>query len=295
MRIDRRQLVTGGLAALALPSLARPAGAAVTGPSDLIAALQAIERKAGGAKLGVCIIDCAWGTRVGYRADERFPLLSSFKLLAGAAVLERVDAHKNRLDGVVAYGKDDLVAYSPATEKHAGEGMSLGAICEAAITLSDNTAGNLMLKTIGGPEGLTAFARRIGDETSRLDRWETALNDVKPGDRRDTTSPAAMAEDVRRLVTGDVLQPGSRQQLADWLIASQTGGKRLRAGLPKDWKAGDKTGTTTGAANDVAIAWPPDRAPVVIAAYMKEVTLKQAETDAVFASVAQVAADFLTD
>ncbi|MBX3525160.1 MAG: class A beta-lactamase [Rhodoblastus sp.] len=215
--------------------------------------------------------DTGSGARFAFRAEERFPLTSTFKFLAAAAVLAKVDAGKDTLHRRVVYAKSDLVTYSPETEKHAGEGMALGAICEAAITLSDNTAGNLMLAAIGGPEGLTRFARKLGDEVTRLDRIETALNEASPGDPRDTTSPSAMLGNLEKLLLGDALETASRERLTAWLIANKTGDTRLRAGLPAGWRVGDKTGAGgNGTANDLAIVWPPGRKPILIAAYLTQ-------------------------
>lgn len=172
--------------------------------------------------------------------------------------------------------------------------MSLSALCAAAIAQSDNTAGNLLLKQIGGPEGLTEFARSLGDEVTRLDRWEPDLNTAFEGDERDTTSPNAMLGDVQRLLFGDVLTPQSRELLASWMVATTTGAERIRAGLPSTWRVGDKTGTgQNGAANDVAVLWPPGRAPLLVAAYYAESKGAEAARNAVLAEVGrQVAANF---
>lgn len=258
--IDRRFFI-GGLAAY---------GAVLASPARANEALADLEHSLG-ARLGVAMRDTGSGARFAFRAEERFPLTSTFKFLAAAAVLAKVDAGKDTLHRRVVYAKSDLVTYSPETEKHAGEGMALGAICEAAITLSDNTAGNLMLAAIGGPEGLTRFARKLGDEVTRLDRIETALNEASPGDPRDTTSPSAMLGNLEKLLLGDALETASRERLTAWLIANKTGDTRLRAGLPAGWRVGDKTGAGgNGTANDLAIVWPPGRKPILIAAYLTQ-------------------------
>ena len=258
--------------------------------SDAAASLQALEKRHGG-RIGVVSFDTGSNRRLVHRADERFAMCSTFKMLAAANILSRVDAGHEHLDRRVTYKKSDLVAYSPETEKHVGAGMMLGDICKAAITLSDNTAGNLMLASFGGPEGLTAFARQIGDSVTRLDRVETALNEATPGDPRDTTSPTAMAENLRKVLLGNILKAESRTQLARWLIANTTGNKRLRAGLPKDWRVGDKTGTGDhNAANDIAITWPPGRPPVIIAVYYAESHATPDRRDAVIAEVGRIVA-----
>ncbi|HEY2256460.1 MAG TPA: class A beta-lactamase, partial [Variovorax sp.] len=180
----------------------------------------------------------------------------------------------------------DLVTYSPVTKDHVGPvGLSVAEICEAAVTLSDNTAGNLLLASFGGPPALTAYARTLGDGLTRLDRIETALNEAAPGDPRDTTTPAAMLGDMQRLLAGDALSAESRRQLVGWLLASKTGAKRLRAGLPSDWQVGDKTGAgSNGTANDIAIAWPPGRAPILVAVYFTGSTISD---DARSAAIAE--------
>jgi beta-lactamase class A len=185
-----------------------------------------------------------------------------------------------------------LVTYSPVTEKHTGgDGLTVGEICDAAVTLSDNTAGNLLLDSFGGPAGLTAFMRSLGDGVSRLDRWETELNEAAPGDPRDTTTPVAMLGILRETVLGTVLSAPSRGQLAAWLVANKTGDKRLRAGVPGGWRVGDKTGTgANNATNDIAVIWPPGRAPVVVAAYYAEARASDDERSAVLAEVGRLAA-----
>ncbi len=219
-------------------------------------------------------------------------MCSTSKFLSAAFVLRRVDAGEEALERRLAYAKERLVAYSPTTEKHAGEGMTLGEICEAAVTLSDNTAANLMFESFGGPAALTQFSRSLGDEVTRFDRIEPALNEAMPGDPRDTTTPAAMAENLRRLVLGDALSAKSKNQLAAWLIANKTGDERLRAGFPKSWRVGDKTGSgDNGATNDVAIVWPPDRGPIVVTAYFAESSASKETRNAVLAEVGRLAAN----
>lgn len=286
----RRSLLMAGVCAASLWPVGRTL-AARSRSSELQDRLAALERRHGG-RLGVAVLDMEGGQRIGHRADERFPMCSTFKFLAAALVLARVDRGEEQLDRRVVYAKDDLVAYSPVTERHAGaEGMAMAELCHAAVTVSDNTAGNLLLASFGGPAGLTAFARSLGDEVTRLDRIETELNEAIPGDPRDTTTPAAMLGDMRALLMGDALSPASRMQLADWLIATTTGGQRIRAGIPTDWRVGDKTGTSNnGVTNDIAIAWPPGRAPLLITAYFAESSIPQGERNAVLAEVGRIAA-----
>lgn len=264
-RVSRRSLAAlAGLGLLA-PTRAWAAGHLA---ARLAPELARIEAGSGG-RLGVAVLDGTTGERAGHRADERFPLCSTFKLLAAAAVLARVDAGRERLDRRVVFARSDLVTYSPVTERRVGEGMALDEVCEAAMTLSDNTAGNLLLAALGGPAGLTAALRTLGDGVTRLDRIEPDLNEALPDDPRDTTTPAAMLANLDRLLLGDALTPASRERLTGWLVANRTGDARLRAGLPREWRVGEKTGTgERGTTNDAGLAWPPGRGPVLVAAYL---------------------------
>jgi beta-lactamase class A len=275
--------VFAACAAMSLKALAR------TDVEAIQAGFADLEKEHGG-RLGVCVLDVATGRRLEHRADERFAMCSTFKVLAAALVLTRVDRGEESLDRRVVYSKERVVTYSPETEKHAGEeGMTLGDICKAGLTLSDNTAANLILESFGGPTELTRFARSIGDGVTRLDRIETALNEATPGDPRDTTSPAAMAEDVRKILLGDVLSASSREQLTSWMVANKTGDKRLRAGAPKDSRVGDKTGSGGNAeTNDIAVIWPPGRGPIVVTAYFAESTASDEARNAVLAEVARL-------
>ncbi|CAH2921816.1 MAG: Class A beta-lactamase (EC [uncultured Paraburkholderia sp.] len=208
------------------------------------ARLEDIQAQSGG-RLGVSIVDTTSGLHAGLHADERFPMCSTFKLLAAGAILARVDRGEEDLQRRIVYSESELVPNSPATSKHTREltgnaGMSIAELCKAAITLSDNTAANLLLQTFGGPAGLTAFARSLGDGITRLDRNEPTLNEATPGDPRDTTTPNAMLGNLRELVLGERLSSASRAQLLAWLAANETGGARIRAKLPKDWGVGDR-------------------------------------------------------
>ena len=248
-----------------------------------------------GGRLGVAVRDTASSKLIAHRGDERFALCSTFKVLAAAFVLARVDHKEESLTRRIFYAKDYLVHHSPITEKHAGEGggLTVGEICEAAVTLSDNTAGNLLLDSFGGPAELTAYIRSLGDRVTRLDRRETELNEAKPGDPRDTSTPVAMLETLRKTVLGTVLTASSREQLTAWLVANKTGVRRLRAGVPTGWRVGDKTGTgSNNATNDVAIIWPPGRAPIIVAAYYAEAWASDDERDAALSEVGRLAAEF---
>ncbi len=290
--ISRRTLLTTSVVLAAAPA----AGRAMIDLNKR--ALAALEQKSGG-RLGVCAIDTASGRKLTHRADERFAMCSTFKLPLAAAILQRADQGKLKLDTFVPYGKDDMVFYAPVTEKNlANGGMTIRDLVEAAQKTSDNVAANLLLKQIGGPQGFTQFFRDIGDQFSRLDRFEPVMNGGGVGgDERDTTTPAAMAATVTRLFANGLLADGSRAQLTQWMVDTKTGLKRLRAGLPQDWKTGDKTGTAMdgklGKYNDVAVAWPKDRAPIIVAAYFNVPQTSDAIEDqyqAVLAEVGRIAA-----
>lgn len=299
--VGRRNLLMGlGAAGLGLAAggsregLARLAGARsetpekLTNPVKLLADLEA----SSGGRLGVAVYDLQTRRRYSHRGQERFPMCSTFKLVAAAAVLALVDKGQEELGRAVVYPTSALKPYSPVTEDHVGPpGLTLAQLCEAAVTVSDNTAGNLILQAVGGPEGLTAWIRSQGDKTTRLDRWEVELNSAIPGDVRDTTSPDAMLYLVERLVLGGALSPASRDRLAGWMVANTTGDKRLRAGLPAGWRVGDKTGSGDNrTTNDVAVVWPPGRKPLVISAYLTGGPKENDARNAVLASVGRIVA-----
>ena len=254
--------------------------------------IAAIEARLGG-RIGVAGLDTGNGKRIDYRAEERFPLCSTFKFLAAAAVLKRVDEKKDKLDRFVSYDAKDILEYAPVTKAHLGNGgMTIDALCAAAIEQSDNTGGNLLLEAIGGPVGLTNFARDLGDRMTRLDRKEPELNSAIPGDDRDTTTPASMLGDIRQLLVGNTLSASSRQQLQEWLQANETGAAMIRVGIPTNWIVGDKTGRgANGATNDVAIVHPPDRAPIVLAIYCVGSTASANDRAAAVAEAAKVVAE----
>jgi beta-lactamase class A len=250
-----------------------------------------LEKTVGG-RLGVATLDTAGGARADHRAGERFPMCSTFKLLAVAAVLARVDRGRERLDRRIAFSTADLLEYAPVTRARVAEGsMPIADLCEAAITVSDNTAANLLLATLGGPAGLTAYARSLGDHVTRLDRIEPALNEAVPGDPRDTTTPSAMLGDLKALLVGTALARASRERLIAWLVATKTGDRRLRAGVPAGWRVGDKTGSGEhGTTNDVGIIWPPGGGAVLVAAYLTETSRDTPACEAVLAGVGRMLA-----
>ena len=286
--ITRRTLIGGSLLAIpalyGFPSLA--ANAAPSSDTSFEQLLNGLERRHGG-RLGVAILDIDTQRLLAHRGDERFAMCSTFKALAAAHVLARVDRKQEDLSRLIVYGKEQLVPYSPTTEKHAGEGgLSVGSICEAAVTLSDNTAANLLLDSFGGPQGLTEWLRTLGDQVTRLDRREPELNENRAGDLQDTTTPIAMLQTLRTLIFSEVLSGASRDQLIAWLVSNTTGDQKLRAGLPSDWRVGDKTGAgANNASNDVAVIWPRHRAPLIVTVYYTDSKASAEQVNAVMAEV----------
>lgn len=286
------------LALLAAPMLPLAACSAADQPAAEVAgaetlddaALSAIERRIGG-RIGVALVDADGTGLYAFRGGERFAMCSTFKLALSAAILEEAGAGRLSLGDVVAFGEEDLLDYAPAVREHAAEGrMTVAELAEAISTLSDNSAANLLLDRIGGPEGMTAFFRRHGDDVTRLDRTEPDLNENAPGDARDTTTPQAMAGLVQRLMFGEDLAPEARRQLADWAVANRTGDARIRAGIPEGWRVGDKTGSCGTAYNDIGIVWPPEGEPFVLTVYVDRPTADAAEVDAAIAEIAGLAA-----
>jgi len=280
--LDRRTLIAGTVALAAAPAVAR---------TRAEPELEAIRARTGG-RLGVFALDTGSGRSFGLDAEARYAMASTFKLPLAAAVLAEVDAGRRRLDEQVPFTTADLLEYAPYVRANLqAKTLPIAGLAQAAVEVSDNSAANLLLPLIGGPAGLTRFARAHGDRTTRLDRNEPDLNANLTGDPRDTTTPAAMVGLLRRLLVGKALSPASREMLIRWLVACETGKARLRAGLPKDWRAGDKTGTgARGAANDVAILWPPRRPPILVACFVDAEDAKPAARDAAHAAVGALVA-----
>ena len=279
--IARRHLIGYGLASAPWLSRARAE------PPSFTTAIDALEARYGG-RVGVAVFDSATGQQRLHRGDERFALCSTYKALAAACVLARIDRGADSLTRRITYSAADLVPYSPVTQHHTS--LSVAEICAAAVTASDNTAGNLMFDSFGGPPGLTAFLRSVGDGITRSDRREPDLNRIAPGDLRDTTTPAAMLATLRSLLLGSALSPASRTQFADWLVACTTGDQRLRAGVPAGWRAGDKTGSSDdGATDDIAIVWPPQGKPKLIVAYYQGSPASAEARNAVLAEIGRLA------
>lgn len=294
--ITRRTFTAAGLLAGWIPALARgrtdknyrwTAGRLAT-LNQALATLEAASR----GRLGVALLDTASGQTVGYRGDERFLMLSSFKTLAAAYILARADRGEDRLDRRIPIAKADLQEHAPVTRQHVGpQGMTLAELCEATITTSDNTAANLMHRSYGGPQALTRFVRSLGDTVTRHDRYEPELNRPHAGEPLDTTSPRAMTGTLNTLLFGQALEPASRRLLQSWLLANTTGGKRLRAGFPADWKIGEKTGTYSKVgSNDAGFAQAPGGAPIVVSAYLETAGVPMPERDRILAEVGRLVA-----
>jgi beta-lactamase class A len=279
MTINRRTFLAAASSFVLSPAFAEEA------PPVLVA----YERETGG-RIGLYAENLASGTKIAWRAEERFVMCSTFKASLAAFVLARVDRGEERLEDMVAYGDKDLLDYAPVARQNLAAGaMSVSDMCKAIVELSDNTCANLLLARAGGPAALTAFWRVTGDTVSRLDHNEPELNRSPPGDPHDTTTPAAMAGNLRRFVLGDVLSPGSREHLTEWMVGCKTGNNRLRGGLPKDWKIGDKTGNNgKDASGDIAIAWPKAGGPVLICAYTQGGSPTPPQFEAIFAEIGQM-------
>ncbi|MBC8028415.1 MAG: class A beta-lactamase [Steroidobacteraceae bacterium] len=287
--IDRRQMVRLAAAAAVAGTLT-PAVRAASPERTL----KAIHKRIGG-RLGVHILDSQSGRRIAYDDGARYAMASTFKLMLAAALLWQVDKNAFTLEHELPISRDDLLTTSPDVEaklKTGATSMTVRDLCAAIVVSSDNAAANILLKGIGGPSGFTTFMRSIGDEKTRLDRTEPDLNVNLPGDPRDTTTPRAMIDSMLRVFTQDVITVRSRAVLIDWMMQSRTGLERVRAGIPKSWQVGDKTGTgMSGAVNDLVLAWPPERRPILIAVYMSESKLALKDLGAAHAEIGRLVAD----
>ncbi|MEV7443799.1 class A beta-lactamase [Streptomyces sp. NPDC091204] len=303
MEQTRRAVLTLGAGAALAAAL--PAGVAHAAPhggdggeGQVVRQLRALEREYG-ARLGAYARDTATGRTVVYRADELFPMCSLFKTMAAAAVMRDLDRDGAFLTRRIHYTQDEVTAAGGGSvterpENIAG-GLTVAELCSAAIAQSDNAAANLLLRELGGPTAITDFCLSVGDRTTRLDRWEPALNSAEPSRVTDTTSPRAIGRTYGRLVLGDALAPRHRELLTRWLLANTTSGDRFRAGLPVDWVIGDKTGSGSyGTSNNVGIAWPPGRPPVVLSVLTTRPEAAAPRADALVAKAAGTLAAALT-
>lgn len=239
------------------------------------------------ARLGVYAFDPENEKSIAYRADERFAFASTYKALAAGAMLQQKSL--NNLDEIITFTKDDLVTYSPVTEKYVDTGMSLKEIAEAAIMYSDNTAGNLLFNELGGPAGFEKLLRELGDKVTESDRFEPELNLTVPGYTRDTSTPKALAYSLQAFVASDLLSSEKRELMTNWLVGNTTGDTLIRAGVPEGWIVGDKSGAASyGTRNDIAVVWPPNREPIFIAILSDRTTEDATYDDALIAKAAEI-------
>jgi len=284
LHVDRR-------AFLAASSSLLLSGRAFASPTNGFAGqIQAVRDRIGG-RLGLHVLDTQTGRRWSFDDDSRYAMASTFKMLLAAAILQRADLGSISLDQQVRVRESDILSHAPVTSKHLDSPMTVRELCAAVVEVSDNPAANLLLKMIDGPVGLTRFLRALGDRETRLDRYELELNSNLPGDPRDTTTPRAMVHSMEQVLTRQVLSPASRELLLGWMIAASTGLKMFRQGLPPEWKIGDKTGKgANGAVNDLVIAWPPGRKPILVALYLSDSSQTVGELSAAHAEVARIVA-----
>jgi beta-lactamase class A len=277
--MNRREVLCSTLALVASPAFAQKAP---------IPALADYERDSGG-HIGLYAKNQRTGAQINWRANERFVMCSTFKASLAACILAIVDRGQANLDELIAYGPADLLEWAPAAKQNVEKGtMSVSDMCKAAVELSDNACANLLLARFGGPPALTAYWRSLGDTVSRLDHNEPELNRTPPGDEHDTTTPAAMAENLRKLILGNALSASSRERLTRWMLGCKTGDNRLRAGLPKNWRIGDKTGNNgKDSSGDIAMSWSTRGDPVVICAYTRGGAPTSSQVNEVFAQIGQ--------
>ena len=252
--------------------------------------LSQLESSSGG-RIGIYTINTANNEKIQYRADEKFPFCSTSKVMAVAAILKQSQMQANLLQKQIKYSQHDLdkSGYAPITKYHLHDGMSIAKLSEAALDYSDNSAMNLLIKILGNTQAITSYARSIQDNNFSLDRWEPELNSAIPGDNRDTTTPSAMANSLKQLVIGNALESRQRQQLTTWLKNNTTGNLRIRAGVPKDWVVGDKTGTGAyGTTNDIGVVWPTGCAPIIIVIYFTQHKKNAAPRDQIVASATRI-------
>ncbi|WP_130798287.1 class A beta-lactamase [Streptomyces otsuchiensis] len=244
------------------------------------------------ARLGVYALDTGSGAEVAHRADERFAVASTFKALAAGAVLDQYGL--DGLNTLTAFDLDDLVSHSPVTERFAGDGMPLGDLAAAAVRQSDNTAANLLLEALGGPSGFTEALRAVGDDVTRIDRWETELNDVPPGEERDTSTPRALSETLSTYLLGDILDAQEKDRLAEWMTTNTTSATLIPAGVPDSWIVADKSGGASyGIRNDIAVLWPEEGEPVLLSVLSNRDEEADESDDALIARAATAALEAL--
>lgn len=242
-------------------------------------------------RLGVVAINTANNAQIQYRADERFPFCSTSKVMTVVAILKQSERQTNLLQKSIKYSQQDVdkSGNAPISKNHLLKVMSVNDLCQAAIDYSDNTAMNLLIKTLGGPQAVTSYARSIQDNKFSLNRWEPELNTAIPGDNRDTTTPYAMGNSLKQLVLGNALESDQQQQLVTWMKNNTTGNLRIRAGISKDWAVADKTGTGAyGTTNDIGVVWPTGCAPIILVIYFTQYKKDSAPRDEVIAAATKI-------
>ncbi len=259
--------------------------------------LENLENSSGG-RIGISAFDTVTNKHFNFRSEERFPFCSTFKAVLAAAILKEASTNAQLLSKHIPIDKETVqsAGYSPITSKHVDTGMTVSELCAATLQYSDNPAANLLIKELGGLGTVNKFTKAIGDDSFRLDRWEPDLNTAIPGDIRDTTTPAAMEKTLRSVVFGDVLNPKQREQIQHWLRGNTTGASRIKAGVHNDWIVGDKTGTGDyGTSNDIAILWPPNRAPIVIVVYFTQKEKEARPREAIVAEATKIVISAITE
>jgi beta-lactamase class A len=249
-------------------------------------------------EIGLSAIETCNNTQINYHANNRFPMDSTSKLMTVAAILKKSESNPLLLNQKIFFTMNDVKksGYAPITVKHIQSGMTVSDLCAVALEYSDNAAVNQLMKILGGPVSVTQFARSIGDEKYLLVRWEPALNSAIPSDKRDTTTPLAMANSVQKLVLGDALNHSQRKLIQNWLTHCKTGNNRIRSGVPKNAIVADKTGTGGyGSIGDVGVVWRKDASPVVLGIYVRNNQKNAHTSDKVIAQVTQIVMDAMTN
>ncbi|EGP19459.1 class A beta-lactamase [Halomonas sp. TD01] len=286
MKVDCKQRVSRWVMSIfliAVPSVL------MAQDDNLLTEVDRIERQLD-ARVGFAAYNLETGQRWEYNADQLFAMSSTFKTLACASLLQRVDEGNEQLERRVKVSASDIVTYSPVTEAYAdNREISLFELCEATMTTSDNTAANLILQAIGGPQAVTEFVRELGDSVTRLDRWETELNEATPHDERDTSTPNAMVSNLEKLVVGNALSPQSKNQLREWLVNNEVADGLFRSHMPDEWVIGDRTGAGGfGSRSITAVIWPPEREPTIVAFYITETDASFEERNSAIAELGSV-------
>lgn len=297
--ITRRSCLTLCVSVAAAQWLAPQKGLGADGPNAAAVAAEEMFRKLeqeSGGRLGVAASAGEAGQSLSWRGDERFAFCSTFKVVLAGAILKQTEKNQSLLGQTVVLSKDQIVTWSPVTEKLVGKPVAVKELCRAALQHSDNSAANALIRVLGGLDEVTDFARSLGDSKFRLDRWETELNTAVPGDERDTTTPDAMAATLRKLVLGEALDAPGRRLLKEWMLGNTTGAARIRAGVPAGWPVADKTGTGDyGTSNDIGVVFrPAPQSPLVVAIYYTHTHPDAPMNNTIVAEAAKVAVDALS-